>query len=420
MLKAGVSIVDISPKKGVGLAGYPHCPRPNKGVHDPLYACCLYLNDGEHDAVIVTLDLLFFGKKYVRRLREKFRKNILFTCSHTHSGPWAAQVLASELSEGIACDEGYIQELLRKLERGIKKALANTFHAAIGTRAGNCGAEQGVGGNRRVQGGLCDPSVNVLAVRDETNEIRAVLVNYALHPTFLHAENTMVSADYPAYIRRFLSFAQPKAVTLFAQGASGDQSSRYHRTGQEFDEAARVGTTIGIAANRCLEKMEFSEDVSLSIQAKEIELPLREYPSIASAEERVKELRRKYHLSKTGDYIETRNAELALFGAENILSYSKLAQAGYTSEELPCEIQMIAIGDTAIVGVQGELFAEYGLAIKNASPYGKTFVFTVTNGALPGYVYTPEAAKQGGYEAGTSMLTENAGSKIIQAVKEMF
>ena len=46
MLKAGVKIADITPEKGVQLGGYPHCPRPNEGVHDHPMASCFYLDDG--------------------------------------------------------------------------------------------------------------------------------------------------------------------------------------------------------------------------------------------------------------------------------------------------------------------------------------------------------------------------------------
>jgi len=87
MLIAGTAIIDISPEKGVELAGYPHSPRPNTGVHDPLYAACLYLNDGTADVALVTMDLLFFGKSYVKKIRERTGKTVMFTTSHTHSGP---------------------------------------------------------------------------------------------------------------------------------------------------------------------------------------------------------------------------------------------------------------------------------------------------------------------------------------------
>ena len=95
-----------------------------------------------------------------------------------------------------------------------------------------------------MKGGLCDPSLNILAVKDESGDFRAILLNYALHPTYLHAESEVVSADYPGYFRRFMHFAQPKAITMFAQGTSGNQSSRYHRVAQDFEEACRVVTTL--------------------------------------------------------------------------------------------------------------------------------------------------------------------------------
>ena len=88
MLKAGIAIRDISPKPGVEMAGYPHCPRPNIGVHDPLYCVALHLDNGRDSVTMLTFDLLYFGKKYCKIIREKFDGNIMFTSSHTHSGPW--------------------------------------------------------------------------------------------------------------------------------------------------------------------------------------------------------------------------------------------------------------------------------------------------------------------------------------------
>ena len=43
-------------------------------------------------------------------------------------------------------------------------------------------------------------------------------------------------------------------------------------------------------------------------------------------------------------------------------------------------------------------------------------VNTSTNGALPGYLYTPESLVTGGYETDTSMLGESFGRKLMDAV----
>ncbi|MEN6417324.1 MAG: hypothetical protein ABFC73_00220, partial [Clostridiaceae bacterium] len=71
MLQAGTALADISPKLGEELGGYPHYPRNNTGIHDPLYAACLYIDNGETQVVMVTLDLLFFSKKHVTAVRQR-------------------------------------------------------------------------------------------------------------------------------------------------------------------------------------------------------------------------------------------------------------------------------------------------------------------------------------------------------------
>lgn len=50
-LTAGTACYDMSPPEGVRLAGYPHFPRNNTGIHDPLFATCLYLSDGKTEIV---------------------------------------------------------------------------------------------------------------------------------------------------------------------------------------------------------------------------------------------------------------------------------------------------------------------------------------------------------------------------------
>ena len=422
MLKAGLALVDISPKKGVQMAGYPHCPRPNIGVHDPLYCAALYLDNGRDQVVMVTLDLLFFGKQYCKQIRKAIGlDNIMFTTSHTHSGPWSSTPLASELAEGLHDDPSYIAELLPKVEGCIREAMSNTFDAKFGTGIGHCGKEQGVGGNRRIKNGLQDDSVNVICVKDMNDTVRGILFNYALHPTYLHAESLVVTADYPGFTRRFMHFAYPDAVFMFAQGTSGNQSSRYHRIGQNFEEAARVGSTLGVEVFHTIEKMTFSDDIDIVFKSKEIDLPIKEYPPVEAAEKAMNEARRAFDEMPDDDYIAKRNCELTKFGAENEYYYAVLAEKGaITDDELPCEVMTLKLGDTLICGTQGEIFVEYGLELKKASLAEKTFVFEVTNGSLSGYIFTPDAVDDGGYEVGTSIFTKDAGKTIVEAIKSLF
>ena len=420
MLKAGVKIADITPEVGVQLGGYPHCPRPNEGAHDRPQASCFYLDNGKDRLAFVVTDLFFLTKELAARVRSHFDFDITLTASHTHSTPNTGYVHSYEAEEGVEVSKEYVDFIENTLVDLVQKASEDTFDAELGSYIGVCGADRGVGGNRRVKGGLCDPTVNVFAIRDKESEtVRGIWLCYALHPTYLHAENVLVSADYPAFIRRHLSFAYPEAVFGFSQGTSGNQSSRYHRVAQDFEEAGRVGTTLGNAVQDCVELMDFYDDVELSVKRTSIDLPLRKFAPAETQVEAMEAARKRVRdLTESGaPYIDRRNAELDMFGAEDLYYLAKELEAGPTDfhKLLPCEIQVIRVGEMTLVTTQGEIFVEYGLAIKDGSSDEKTVVVELANGELPGYVYTADALEDGGYEVSNSMLTADAGGEIVKA-----
>ena len=283
------------------------------------------------------------------------------------------------------------------------------------------GAQGAVPPNRRERGGVADPSVNVMCVRDTEGKIRGIYTCYALHPTYLHAENVLVSADYPGYIRRYLSFAYPDAVFMFTQGTSGNQSSRYHRIGQNFEEACRVGTTLGTEIQNCIEKMEFTDSLEIDVKHTEIDLPRRKFASSAEAKPRMEAARQRFQSLKNADYITMRNAELDMFGAEDLYYLALELEEGETfyDKQLPCEIQAVVLNDTALLMTQGEIFVEFGLSIKSESKYAKTFVVELSNGELPGYIYTEDAVNDGGYEVGNSIFAPTAGNEIVKAAVKL-
>lgn len=424
---------NITPPKGLELAGYPHYPRNNEGFHDPLYAACMYLNNGEQEVAMVTLDLLFFSKKHVAVARRKAmekcgiaEQNIMISCSHTHSGPWASGRLDIEsLEAGKEQPKEYVDNVIETITNIISEAKNNAFDAYFTSGTTVCGAESGIGGNRRIPGGPHDPLVSVMAVKDETDAIRGIMVNYTLHPTFIHEWSNVCTADYPCYLKMQLEEMEPSALVGFAQGASGNQSSRYYRQGESYDEAERVGRTLGKAAHKVLEKAEWTNELPIKVASSEIELELRDFGTeeelIAQVEhdEKIyKELYAKYGDSKNREeYYLWQNANLKLLGSEDQLGYVRMQKKGIKvellSDEAPAEIQVIRLGGTLIVGVQGEMFVEYALYIKAVAGFGTVIVNELANGCLPGYLYTPESLVTGGYETDTSMLDVKFGRRYM-------
>ncbi|MDP6495867.1 MAG: hypothetical protein QGI09_10730, partial [Dehalococcoidia bacterium] len=86
------------------------------------------------------------------------------------------------------------------------------------------------------------------------------------------------------------------------------------------------------------------------------------------------------------------------------------------------EIGAISMGDVAIATNPAELFVEYGLEIKQKSPFEVTMISELTNGYC-GYVPTEEAFAMKGYETHrtvfTSRLAKNGGQIIADKSVEM-
>ena len=340
-MKAGTSKRDISPGKGIELAGYPHHPRHNTGIHDKLYASCIYLSNDKEEVMLISLDMLFLSKKYVKMIREKISErtgmdtgNISISCTHTHSGPWASGRLDKEALENEAGpDMGYISDLIDNTTQAAYAAYNDTFTARIGSAAGRCGKEKGVGGNRRAMDGITDPEVGVLAVSDEKGRIKACVINYALHPTVLHADNTLVSADYPGYIRKYFQDSYPDINVLFLQGCSGNQSTRYFRTSQTFKEAQRIGEEIAREAEKVMESIEYTASSDISVKNSQLEIKLRRFPPEEELIKAVENARKRYASlrSENAPYIDIQNANVTLLGAEDILGYAEMMEKGKKS-----------------------------------------------------------------------------------------
>ena len=98
-------------------------------------------------------------------------------------------------------------------------------------------------------------------------------------------------------------------------------------------------------------------------------------------------------------------------------------QRGKSDEALleEVEIQVMALGDVAIVGFPVELFTDFGRRVKTESPFPDIVTATLANG-WHGYAPTLEAFARGGYEprfAYPSRLAPEAGDRMADAALEL-
>ena len=102
------------------------------------------------------------------------------------------------------------------------------------------------------------------------------------------------------------------------------------------------------------------------------------------------------------------------------LPRKKITDEEASATESPASFVMTAacVGDIVFVGLGGEVFNEIGLAIKRASPFPHTFVFTHCNGAA-GYVPTGPSYPEGGYEVQSSPFAPGADERLADEAKRM-
>ena len=81
-------------------------------------------------------------------------------------------------------------------------------------------------------------------------------------------------------------------------------------------------------------------------------------------------------------------------------------------EDFPVELHLLQIGPAVLAGTEGEPFAEIGLAIKAESPWPATW-FGGYTGGWAGYIPTPDAYPQGGYEVETSPFAPEAAGRLV-------
>jgi len=427
MIRAGVAIRDITPKGRTLTCGYPDpADRSALMAHDPLYASAYYFESGDTRMMFFTSDIINMTKdraNEIRMLVEKYtgipRKNVAVSCTHTHSGP----TTGGNIWENFEClneIEPENNDRMRDLMvDAAREAVANAFEAKIGWGKLPCGKEKGIGGNRHdPENGPVDPDVGVIAIKDMNDELRGCMVNYSMHPTVLHARNFFYTADFPCYIRETLNAKFPFMVFGFQMGSSGDQSTRFFRSGQNYDEAKRIGSTIGEVALEVLDKMEYHTEAVMKSASVLVTPPMKSFPSHEEAAAKLAEAQKIYDdlVAANAPYSKTRAAQSVLEGSVFMEGFTRSLEKAspevILGRQVPIECHAMRVGDCAIVGVGCENFVAVSQAMKAASPFAVTMLASLTNGCTTGYVCTDESYDWFCYEAQASTFAKGAAKAL--------
>lgn len=423
---AGAAVADITPAGSVFLFGYPHVPRMSTGVHDPLECAAFFVRADETAALFVANDLIYFSRDFATEVRRRVAaatrvpaEGIMLTATHTHSGPVMANNVGHASDPVVPkASQEYLHWLSDKIVATAVAAVDSAVSAELGL---TLALAAGVGTNRHNPIGPTDPDVPVLVARAlATREPIACLLVYGMHPTVLHEDSTLISADFPFFTRRALRAHSLPATcpVIYHQGAAGNQSPRHVTKANTFAEAQRIGENLARAIAAAIPRISFAPVDAIRCRRGFVTLEPRSFPpieaaraAVSSAREKFDQLRRSHSPPQT-----VRTAECDVFGAERTAELARAAADGRLGAAIknssPAEIQVITIGPWSFVGWPGEFFVEYGLALKSRAP--ATFLITLANGELQGYIVTPDAVARGAYEATNAVFTAGNGPRFVE------
>jgi len=380
-LLAGVAEVNITPPVGTAFDGYAARTGTSLGVHDPLLAQLLLLRSAEQQVVLISMDLLGVSLDFTQRVRDGIEQAIgvpphctMIACSHTHSG--AAGFLPPHAGLPHHEDPELQAIVARKLVGAAIWAQERLQPARLGIGRGMV---QGIGSNRNdPEHGPVDNEVIVLRVDDTAGQPLAVMMNYGCHPTVMGYQNLYFTADYPGAARAALRRLYPDAIFMYTNGASGDISTRFTRREQTFAEVERMGRILGGEVLKVMQTIVTQEAVDLDARVAAVELKFRPFPPADEAQRELQRLQAELEALKAAGaaHGEIRKATTRVEGAMGQLM---IAQTFAGRSHHSSQVQLLQIGDLALVGLPGEPFTRTVLEIKEQSTYPYTAVLSYAN-----------------------------------------
>ena len=398
-MKVGAAKVDITPPLGMQLEGFEVRVDGATGIHDPLQARVLVAerSDGTSVALAVA-DLIQIDSRLqgliateVHELTGIPRERLQLAGTHTHSGPRLLEPSDAERAIGHAIAGAVARAWVDRREAV----------AAVGI-----GRVQGIGANRRPNGGPVDDRVTVTRFDGLDGRPIATHVNYGCHPTTLGPNNLLYTADYPGVLCRLVDEAVG-GTTVFSTGPQGDVNP-----GGYSPEGSMVGVVVPWRTFESAERYgRILADCVLAVRDRLVPVP----SDRVWGGSQVVELERK----RLPDRDVARTAAgLARAAAQAVQEADLTADATYHALVAAAYAELIA--DQAAdperdrpVRVRTSALA-LGQRIRAALGDDTTCVAALCDGTV-GYIPTVDVFAAGGYEPNASVLRPGEGEHLVEA-----
>lgn len=453
----------ITPPLGIPLGGNARsCNYATHVIHE-LYVRALYVEHQGTGICIVSLDILGLQEQDARALRQRLAEaialptdHIMITCTHTHSGPDTLRIL-SPTDARASHDREQLLPWMELLFEQAVSATQRAMAAAVPSRM--CLQKldnESLPKNRRLRLrsgetvmnwtlpdpksvaevlGPVDPQVSLATFYKETGELTGALVHFTLHPAILAGLNLGISGDYCGVAMASLESDFPdenSASFLFLNGALGNINHIDYSTperGRNVDEVQRCATSLAGSVRQMLRDQEClnpsrNDKANMEIGATFLEIL---FPVRAISEEEILNASQVLSAHRDGEVAAADGVPPEVEALRTLRLHEVLTTGTCSGEfttvrdgQIVVPLQSIRIGELTLSAVPAEMFVEHGLQLKETTGNPFALIVGPANGYI-GYVPTPEAFEQGGYEPalGPGYLEPDAGEKILTALTKM-
>lgn len=419
LLRVGASAVEITADDSMVIGGSIQ-PGRVKGQEGQLRAVAVVLEKPGVNAnrvAIVACDVLFVTRDLIDPVTEEIQlkcgippANVLINATHTHHAPSTATV------HGYRRDDPFCRNLQKAIVQAVVEACARLEggEARLHFRLGE---ESSVGQNSRLllkddsiywigprdefvrPTGPFDPELPVLAFRSSRDgKQRALIFNHSTH-TIGTRKGAVRSPSFYGLAAQELEEELGGSV-CFLEGASGST----HNLALTTDEMV---LRIKQAVREALEQAEPRPIVRISGVKRELTFRVRSFDE-AREDAAVTAYCNKYAASRAEGTIE-------------VFRQQRQVLAPQQGQVRSTWIQVLLIGDVALVGVPAEFFTKLGQDIKRRSPFRYTYVAELANDWI-GYLPDRQAFELGGYQTWTglhSYVEPGTGEAVVDRTIEI-
>ncbi|HEX7008805.1 MAG TPA: hypothetical protein VF184_02415 [Phycisphaeraceae bacterium] len=410
-MRISTAACQITPLPGVELGGFLFRQQPSLGVHDPLWVRAIYLEQGDQRLLWLHTDVLGLEAAFVAEFNAWAGSRwgltphqVMVSATHTHAGPATVPLINCGQQ-----DPAYMQQLRRWMEQAATQAVESSGKDEVQPVMAQGWCDLAVD-RRRTASAHTDPRIGIVAWQRGDGSYAAVLANYAMHHVALGHENRYISGDVAGEAARALCQRLPgQPVVLFTAGACGNLNPP--RTGVGFDQTRAWGELLASRVVDALADASPIEPAGLTLARQTVQVPLKslDEAGVERTAQRVSQA-----MAERDDPLAQRYRQAVATWRQRMLG--RLAQGALPSCAA-VDLHAIRLGQVDLLGVGAEIFSSYTDDLQQATGR-RLYVVGYANG-VAGYVPTPAACEEGGYEADSAFIFYDGLPPLPQGYEQL-